>query len=363
MRLYDSLQLDFSLVPKTEAPVYLHDAAIPLMDTPLGPFVRNLKGELVGLDQNEACISADSGKTWQRYPIFQQAGFECTQSCSLVCLQSGALILSFANMAKIHFNWHRKTNLPTKNTLLHHWITRSLDGGRTWEAPRRVLHGYAAAMTSAIQLRDGTVVLSSQNLDYENGRHYALTLVSKDEGESWQTSNRLDIGGRGHHGGCYEGTLAQLDDDRVWYCIRTNRDWFWHAYSADSGLTWTEIHPGLAASSSPGMLTRLKSGRLLLTFNPLQSLLNETRSAEKFRRSGLFSEVAASWFREELAICYSEDEGQSWSCPVVIAQCDNAWLSYPYVCEVEPGKLWITTMQSQLKLEIAESAILAESMQ
>ncbi|WP_178862317.1 sialidase family protein [Thiomicrorhabdus cannonii] len=360
MRICVSLQLDFSLAPKTDAPVYLHDQAVPLVGAPLGPFVRNAKGELVGLDQNEACISADSGKSWRRYPIFQQAGFECSNSRSLLCLRSGVLILSFANMAQSHFNWHRKTNLPTKNTFLHHWITRSLDGGRSWEAPQRVLRGYAAAMTSAIQLHDGTVLLSSQNLDYDNGRHYALTLLSKDEGQTWQASNRLDIGGRGHHGGCYEGTLAQLADGRVWYCIRTNQDWFWHAYSADSGLTWTEIHPGLAASSSPGMLTCLKSGRLLLTYNPLQSLLDETRRAEKFRRGGLFSEVAASWFREELAICYSEDEGLSWSCPVVIAQCDKAWLSYPYVCEVEPGKLWITTMQSQLKLEIAESAILGK---
>ncbi|HHT00061.1 MAG TPA: exo-alpha-sialidase, partial [Thiomicrospira sp.] len=184
----------------------------------------------------------------------------------------------------------------------------------------------------------------------ENARHYALSLTSNDDGETWQPSNRLDIGGRGHHGGCYEGTLLELNDGRLWYCIRTNRDWFWNAYSDDQGKSWLEAKPGLAASSSPAMLKRLKSSRIILIYNQLYP----EGKTEFARRAGQFSEVAASWMREELSVCFSEDEGETWLNPVVIAQCKGAWLAYPMVYETEPGVLWITTLQSELKVVLNE---------
>lgn len=352
---YDDIQLNFQLAPKTEFAVYLHPKVTPLEVEPLGPFTRNSNGELVGIHNEQAWISADDGKTWQAYPIFSSSDVSCSNSRSLVCLKSGVLLLSFANTAQYHFNWRRKVNLPTKNSYLHHWVVRSLDGGRSWQEPVPVLKGYAAAMTTAIQLSSGEVVMTTQNMDYDNGRHYALSLVSQDEGLSWQTSNHLDIGGRGHHGGCYEGTLTELKDGRLWYCIRTNQGWFWDAYSSDKGLSWTTLQPGLPASSSPGMLTRLQSGRLMLTYNPLTPILSDRELEARHFRGGLFSEVKASWFREELAVRFSDDEGRNWSDPVVVAQCEGAWLSYPYVCEVRPGEIWMTTMQSELKISFAES--------
>ena len=45
--------------------------------------------------------------------------------------------------------------------------------------------------------------------------------------------------------------------------IRTNYDQFWTAYSSDKGRIWRDIRPsGIEASSAPGFLLRLKSGRL-----------------------------------------------------------------------------------------------------
>jgi len=255
----------------------------------------------------------------------------------------------------MHFNWRRKTNAPTKNCSLSQYIVRSLDGGQTWQTPQKIQSGYAAATSSLIQLKTGEVVVSAQNLDYENARHYALSLVSKDEGQTWQASNRLDIGGRGHHGGCYEGTLIELKHGRIWYCIRTNKDWFWDAYSDNNGQTWLTTKPGLPASSSPAMLTRLQSGRIALVYNPLYPQ-GETTFA---RRAGQFSEVAASWMREELAIRFSENEGETWTKPMIIAACQGAWLAYPMVFEVEPGKLWVTTLQSELKLVLLEQDFLS----
>lgn len=116
------------------------------------------------------------------------------------------------------------------------------------------------------------------------------------------------------------------------------------------------MQPGLVASSSPGMLTRLASGRIMLIYNPLEPLLPDTTPLK--RRGGQFSVREASWFRSELVVRFSEDEGQSWSEPTVLARMDKAWLSYPHVFEVSPGKIWITTMQTRLKLCFNESDLL-----
>lgn len=354
-KTHPEIHLNFRLTPKTSAPVRLLNTVLPLNQPVLGPFVYNASNQLVAIHNNQAYLSDNLGQTWQACPIFKTDNFYIGDSRSLICLTSGVLILSFANVGDMHFNWRAKTNAPTKNCALAHYIVRSFDGGVTWQAPQKIQAGYAAATSTLIQLKTGEVVVSAQNLDYDNARHFALSLVSHDEGQTWQASNRLDIGGRGHHGGCYEGTLIELKDGRLWYCIRTNQDWFWNAYSYDGGVTWSEIKPGLLASSSPAMLTRLKSGRISLVYNPLypQGLTAEEQ-AQYPRRAGQFSEVAASWMREELAIRFSDDEGRSWSEPVVIAQCSGAWLAYPMVFEVEPGRLWISTLQSELKVELFE---------
>lgn len=357
MKQYDKIALNFKLAPKTDAPVFLHNKVSPLSLPFTGPIVRNVGGQLVGASGKVAYLSSDEGQSWQSYPVFLSENFSVDNSSSLICLASGILILSFVNTAEAHFKWHKKSNRPTKNTQLSHWMVRSLDGGKTWELPQKVQTGYAAATTTMIQLKSGEVVVSAQNLDYENARHYALSLVSDDEGASWKSSNRLDLGGRGHHDGCYEGTLVELDDQRVWYCIRTNKDWFWNAYSEDGGRTWIKTEPGLPASSSPAMLTRLKSGRIMLTYNPLYP----EGESDFPRRAGLFSENAASWQREELAVRFSEDEGRSWSRPLVIARCKGAWLAYPFVSEVQPGRIWLTTMQSELKVTFWEEELLAAS--
>lgn len=355
MHAYPDIQLDFKLAPKTDATVFLNPKVEPLSMEQTGPFVRNAKGELVCIEGRQAFISADEGETWQAVPLFSQEGFDVQDTHSLCTTQSGVLVLGFLNMGKVHFNWVNKTNKPTKNTFLALWTVRSLDGGHSWEAPVCVQTGYCGATTTLIQLSSGELLLAAQNLDYENGRHYSLTYRSEDEGISWQPSNLIDIGGQGHHDGCYEGTLVELQDKRVWYLIRTNRDWFWNAFSEDQGRTWTQLEKGMPASSSPGMLCRLKSGHLMLAYNQLYAQgQSETR-----RVSGQFSEREASWQREELSVRFSRDDGKTWTAPEVIAQCDGAWLSYSYLFEVVPGVIWLTTMQSHLKLCVRESDFIA----
>ena len=109
--------------------------------------------------------------------------------------------------------------------------------------------------------------------------------------------------------------------------------------SDDEGKTWKEIAPGkIEASGAPGQLRRLQSGRLVLFWN---------RFIDKAKRTGR---------REQLSMAFSEDDGRTWTDPVVVAydpkkprtSSRHHRLSYPYVYEHVPGELWVTTMQGPL---------------
>lgn len=54
----------------------------------------------------------------------------------------------------------------------------------------------------------------------------------------------------------------------------------------------------------------------------------------------------------------SEDAGKTWSKPVVIARKKGAWLSYSYIFEPEPGILWLTTGQGDLRLRAREKDLI-----
>jgi hypothetical protein len=64
--------------------------------------------------------------------------------------------------------------------------------------------------------------------------------------------------------------------------------------------------------------------------------------------------VPVSNHRAELAIAFSEDEGKTWSKPTILARQEGKWLAYPYLFEIEPGRLWITTMQGPVRIEARE---------
>ena len=62
--------------------------------------------------------------------------------------------------------------------------------------------------------------------------------------------------------------------------------------------------------------------------------------------TGQWSEVPVSNFRGELSAALSDDDGKTWSKPVVVARGDRKqWIAYPYAFEAKPGEVWVTTMQ------------------
>jgi len=304
-----------------------------------GPFARAADGRVMTAD-TDGIRFGDDGRTWTG-AIPARFGQHSREPASFYVLQprDRTLVMVYLDLERMSFAWDDAAGEPKEGCRLELWAVRSTDGGATWTDRRRLLDGYNANFFGFIRTGGGRLVVCAEHLATDPGRWVVCSFVSDDDGATWSRSNFIDLGGRGHHDGATEPTVAELGDGRLLMLIRTNLDRFWQAVSEDGGRYWRTIGPSsLDASSSPGQLVRLGSGRLVLVWNRL----NPEGGIAPRGTPGPASEVAASWHREELSIAFSGDDGESWSAPTVIARRKGGQLSYPHVFERRPGEIWVS---------------------
>jgi sialidase-1 len=327
--------------------LWIHPNCTPVPTDKVGQFVRLDDGSLLTIENNVAIVSADNGQTWSDLaPICENVGPGCVQLAgggagTLMRTASGALVCVYMDLRDYRFNWNTETDELDAD--LDVWAVRSLDDGKTWVDRQKILDGYCGSLQNIIQTKTGHIVVPVQDAFSGPLRHVQYVFVSADDGATWTRSNVIDIGGRGDHGGGFEATVVELTDGRLWMLIRTNLDRFWSAYSDDHGYHWREIRPSdIDASSSPGYFLQLASGRIALAWNRLCA---EGQTEPPRSGPGNASEVPTSWMRDELSIAFSEDDGATWTEPVVIIRKKGANLAYPYIFEAAPGELWVIATQ------------------
>lgn len=337
--------------------IAIHDRAQDMPDLMLGPFIRLTTGELIAADERDAFISPDDGKSWTPHPLFRHdQDIVIRPERALIQTRNGTVILAFVNERERHFTWQDELR-DAPGARLPTYAVRSLDNGRTWQDMQKLHDDWTGAVRDIAQTQGGRIVFTTMKMLSNPGRHTVLTYSSPDDGESWEASNVIDLGGNGHHGGVSEATLIELADGQLLKLIRTNWGQFWRAVSDDEGRSWHPLGPsGIPASSAPGMLLRMNSGRIALFWNRLYP--EGENSYPLTGGDGLFSATPVSNHRGELSVSFSEDETQTWTAPVVIARKPGASLAYPYVFEVTPGILWVTTMQGGVRLKLREADLL-----
>ncbi|MBC8234493.1 exo-alpha-sialidase [bacterium] len=322
----------------------------------LGPFVELSDGNLMTIEGNATHQSKDDGRTWSEACTISQEPPPGRPSGGGQFLKThdGVYVYVYMDMETFKWEWDESHSEAAEDVRLDVWAIRSLDEGRTWIDRQRIFEGYCGALINIIQTKSGHIVVPVQRLIRNPSRHGMCTYVSADNGKTWERSNIIDLGGHGHHDGAMEAIVVELQDGRLLMLLRTNWDYFWEAYSSDHGLSWRVIKSGdIDASSAPGYLTRLVSGRLVLVWNRLYP----QGKSDYPRRGGdcNLSQDKASWQREELSIAFSEDDGKTWTEPAVFA-CDKGGLSYPYIFERREGELWITTwFQGKLRVSLREA--------
>jgi len=318
---------------------WVHPLAKPLELHRHGPFMLLEDGALATLDAQGFRVSQDDGRTWSE-PTPVCPGIKPEEPASYYLLRTarGTLVVVYLNFTNYHFAWNPAKGEPEESSKLEVWAIRSLDGGKTWQDNQRILGGYNANFFALIQTRTGRIVVPLEHMASDPGRLVTCTCYSDDDGATWKRSNWIDLGGHGDHDGAMEPTLAELSDGRLLMLIRTSLGRFYEAVSEDGGRYWRILHPSsLDASNAPGYLLRLQSGRLLLVWNRL----NPERGEAPKRVSPQQTEEPSSWFREELSVAVSENDGRTWTKPLVIARQPGGQLSYPYLFERRPGEIWL----------------------
>lgn len=352
----------------------IHGKAIFLKGLPMGPFANLPNGDLVTVEDaanaQHALISSDDGKTWKKFPVFAAPEkFRISYERAVTCTREGTVIVSFMNLVeRSGWNWQADIH-DSPQAKLPNYVVRSADGGRTWEAPQKMHDDWTGAIRDMIQLQDGAVVFTSQMLLHNPGRHAVLTYRSDDQGKTWKRSNIIDLGGIGHHDGAIEASLVQRRDQSLWMLMRTNWGRLWQADSIDRGQTWRPIGPtNLDASAAPPILERLASGRLFLAWNRYY-----WQGTDDYPAAGgdlQWSGTRTSNNRQELSIAFSEDDGKTWSQPVVVAtvipneegKYPRKEISYPYVFERRPGEIWLTAWRfGGFRVKLLEKDFVAQS--
>lgn len=334
-------------------------AALELPEGLSASMVRLGDGHLLTVKNNTVFISADDGQSWSETgPVYTGKRPGVPDSGLLLQTRDDWTILIYLDSSALIWSWDDETGCADPNARLDVWSVRSPDGGATWMDRQRLMEGYCGALITAIQMVRGNIVVPVQTLLRDPDRHATLSYMSDDDGKTWTHSNILDLGGHGHHDGAMEATLAELGNGTLLMLIRTNLDYFWASYSMDQGRSWRVLQKSaIDASSSPGYLLRLASGRLCLVWNRLNS---QDGSAPP-RRSGHYSQAEASWQRQELAIAFSDNEALSWSAPQVVATSSAPpFPCYPCTFEPKPGLLWITA--GEVKFSLREQDFVAEDL-
>jgi len=322
-------------------------AQLPFMHP--GPFVLTGDGAIWGMDVRGALRSTDQGRTWKAKEIFDAERFQPSGERALLRTKEGVILYAFLNRKELVFKWDDKQGGPLEGCRVPVYLSRSADDGVSWAPPVLLQDGWCGAVRQMIHLRSGRVLLICQRARANPGRHVTINYYSDDLGQTWRASEEIDLGEAGNyrdpvtgldattHGGAIEGTVLERRDGSLKLLLRVPHGCFYESTSRD-GAKWTPPAPStLEASDSPGMMLRLASGRVALVWN---------RFRDPVKRTGR---------REHLSIAFSENDGLTWTTPQVIASHltprgkkeAGYWVSYPYIFEVAPGRLWISTMQGR----------------
>ena len=323
----------------------------------LGPFARLDDGSLLTVGDNATFTSRDDGITWSAPRRMCRSTVKSKPGPGGVLIRTGRghLVYAYLDSSTFRWSWDEERREAEEDVRNHVWVIRSEDEGRTWQDRKRVFAGYCGALRNMIETADGELVLPVTSLLRNPCRHGICVYVSTDGGKSWDMSpDIIDIGGHGHHDGATEPAIVQLGDGRLRMLIRTPLDRFWSAFSSDGGRTWPNLRPSeIDASSAPGAMIRLASGRLVLAWNRMCS--TQRKSYPRFGGDGQIAQKPFSGHRNELSIAFSEDDGKTWSSPEVIIRKQGYGISYPYLFELEPGRIWLSTLYSyRMALTLSE---------
>ena len=269
--------------------------------------------------------SRDNGKTWTEPVTINNTPLD-DRDAGIVETKNGTLVVSwFTSMAfdspssyARNPGWKRHREKLSKETVdrwLGNWIRRSVDGGRTWEEPVRVL---GTAPHGPIVLKDGRLMLVGI-ADVDDEKVLSVE-VSEDEGKTWKMISSVPMAEEDEPGPYSEPHVAELPDGKLIAMFRyqprdRSQAYLRQSESIDGGKTWTVTHKTNIWGYPPHLLV-LDDGRLLVTYGVRRIPYGERA-------------------------CISSDGGKTWDIgnEIILTVTDNDDLGYPASVQLDDGSI------------------------
>ena len=278
--------------------------------------------------------SDDGGRTWTepQQAFAFPAGKGTSGGGPLLVDRDGNIHIFSMRIYKI--DWEG-LEVPELDNVMQHNVSK--DDGKTWSPVKEIDfgHRYTGSFNCVIQMDNGRILVPLAYYDWQRktGKFVSMTVYSDDGGETWGKSNDcpVDSGGEWIESGACEPVIVQFPSGMVWMIIRTQTGYNWECFSND-GATWTPPRSTrIVSSNSPSAVLRLADDRIVLFWNNLYGEPFTTRASSQ-----------VSYARHTLHGAISDDEGQTWSPPKVVAQRrqgepPNTSVTYPFVCQALDG--------------------------
>lgn len=274
--------------------------------------------------------SPDNGKTWSDPVTITNSPLD-DRDAGIIQTKKGTLVVSwFTSLAFENPTWKgaynkyarigEKISKETKKEWLGNWTKRSLDGGRTWQAPSRTV---GTAPHGPVNLKNGDLLYAG------TGKYRSMGPVlierSTDDGKTWKVIGSIAMPGPAKS--ISEPHVIELPSGKLLAMIRNESKEFHSGYllqseSHDGGKTWTTAKE-TAIWGYPPHLTLLKNNVLLLTYG---------------HRKPPYSQRA----------CLSYDEGRTWDIQneIILTHSPNGDMGYPATVQLRDGSLLTVYYQS-----------------
>ena len=293
----------------------------------------NREAHVCPYGREELIRSFDGGETWTRKPeIFHNSIIDDRDS-GIVETASGTLVAAWFSSTSFAGGYPKATAKLPKDLVdaaRGYWTRRSMDGGKTWEAP--VPHR-GSAPHGAIRLRDGRLLFvgtaHNRNITwnpahYPEGKSCMMVEESKDDGRSWQVLSQYvpqkpffaweDV---------FEPYPVETADGRILvFCRSEKSSVMTQVESSDGGRTWGAMSKTPIRGLPPHFVT-LTDGKIVCTY-------------------------ADRGTRHEMAVV-SEDQGRTWDVPNNVFLCKGPKIDmgYPSTVQNDDGTLLTVYYQSE----------------
>ena len=199
-------------------------------------------------------------------------------------------VLFLAPDGAVHLFFKVGDSIPIWET----WTIVSVDGGRSWSAPRELVPGNRGGRgpvkNKPIVLSDGSWLAPASIEAGPDGDHAWDVFVdrSTDGGRTWQRGEFIPLDhAKFEGGGVIQPTLWESAPGRVHMLTRSTAYAICRSDSNDFGRTWCPVYKTALPNNSSGIdLTRLADGTLVLAFTPVPHKIRTPLSLAISRDNG-----------------------------------------------------------------------------